>query len=261
MGQIIGGAAKPKRCNLNKLSQLGTPAAGEYILVSSDNSMNAAGQGNFDCYIVGNGTKAATELELKIIADFVYGRKTNKTTLQEFYWLAGVSDANHPLGGINYIASNQGYAVSNFIDVHNAHKISFISLKGTGNNTVRYYAGYAFYDSNKNALSGHKTTITRTYEVEAAEVEIPSGAYYFRYTTDINTEGCNEYTIWKRYDVAHGLNIVDNTVDGGSEHALSAEQGKILNNRAAIDTVPLSTPVLKTSAFINALISDASYGC
>ena len=67
MGQIIGSAAKPKRCNLNKLSQLGTPAAGEYILVSSDNSMNAAGQGNFDAYVVGNGRTAATALELKSI--------------------------------------------------------------------------------------------------------------------------------------------------------------------------------------------------
>lgn len=64
MGQIIGGAAKPKRCNLSKLSQLGTPAAGEHILVSSDNSMNAAGQGYFDSYIIGNGTTAATELTL-----------------------------------------------------------------------------------------------------------------------------------------------------------------------------------------------------
>lgn len=67
MGQIIGGAAKPKRCNLNKLPQLGIPAAGEYILVSSDNSMNAGGQGNFDCYIEGNGRDAATALELKNI--------------------------------------------------------------------------------------------------------------------------------------------------------------------------------------------------
>lgn len=64
MGQIVSSAAKPKRCNLNKLSQLGTPAAGEYILVSSDNSMNAAGQGYFDAYIVGEGNKAATALEL-----------------------------------------------------------------------------------------------------------------------------------------------------------------------------------------------------
>lgn len=69
MGQIIGGAAKPKRCNLNKLSQLGTPAAGEYILVSSDNSMNAAGQGNFDCYIEGDGTTAAAALQLHYIND------------------------------------------------------------------------------------------------------------------------------------------------------------------------------------------------
>lgn len=67
MGQIVSAAAKPKRCNLNQLSQVPTPAAGEYILVSSDNSMNAAGQGNFDCYIEGDGQKAATELELKEI--------------------------------------------------------------------------------------------------------------------------------------------------------------------------------------------------
>lgn len=64
MGQIIGGAAKPKRCNLNQLSQVPTPASGEHILVSSDNSMNAAGQGYFDSYIIGNGTTAATALEL-----------------------------------------------------------------------------------------------------------------------------------------------------------------------------------------------------
>ena len=67
MGQIVGGAAKPKRCNLNKLSQLETPAAGEYILVSSDNSMNADGQGDFDCYIVGDGRTAANLLELQFI--------------------------------------------------------------------------------------------------------------------------------------------------------------------------------------------------
>lgn len=67
MGQIVSGAAKPKRCNIQSLSQLGIPAAGEFILVSSDNSMNAAGQGNFDCYIIGSGITAASALELKKI--------------------------------------------------------------------------------------------------------------------------------------------------------------------------------------------------
>ena len=67
MGQIIGSAAKPKRCNANQLSQVPTPAAGEHILVSSDNSMNAVGQGNFDAYVVGDGNKAATALPLQRI--------------------------------------------------------------------------------------------------------------------------------------------------------------------------------------------------
>ncbi len=67
MGQIVSAAAKPKRCNKNQLSQRGVLAAGLHVLVSSDNSMNAAGQGNFDCYIVGDGTTAATALELKQI--------------------------------------------------------------------------------------------------------------------------------------------------------------------------------------------------
>lgn len=67
MGQIIGSAAKPMRCNLNKLSQLGILSAGEYVLIATDSSMNAAGQGNFDAYIEGNGTSDATELPIKYI--------------------------------------------------------------------------------------------------------------------------------------------------------------------------------------------------
>lgn len=72
MGQIIGGAAKPKRCNISQMSNTGTGGcanlvldAGEYMLVSSDNSMTAAGQGGFDCCIEGDGTKAVKDLILK----------------------------------------------------------------------------------------------------------------------------------------------------------------------------------------------------
>ena len=64
MGQIVSGKSRPKRCNIIHLSQLETPAAGEHILVSSDNSMNEAGQGYFDCYIVGDGTTAPTALKV-----------------------------------------------------------------------------------------------------------------------------------------------------------------------------------------------------
>ena len=98
MGQIISSAAKPKRCNISQLSQLGTPAAGEHILVSSDNSMNANGQGNFDAYVVGDGTTAATELELKQIEDVLdemtLHQSTNlfdisQSTSGAYYWNNG----------------------------------------------------------------------------------------------------------------------------------------------------------------------------
>ena len=69
MGQIVGLKAKPKRCNLNALGSVPTPAAGEYILVSYDNSMTADGQGNFDRYIIGDGRTATTALELKYLDD------------------------------------------------------------------------------------------------------------------------------------------------------------------------------------------------
>lgn len=69
MGQIVSAAAKPKRCNANKLQLLGVLPAGEHVLVSSDNSMNEAGQGHFDCYIVGDNVKRANTLTRHHIAE------------------------------------------------------------------------------------------------------------------------------------------------------------------------------------------------
>jgi|GEM_PF-4399967 len=71
MGQIVSSAAKPKRCNANQLNQVPTPAAGEHILVSSDNSMNAAGQGNFDCYIEGDGKNSLASFALKSLRNVI----------------------------------------------------------------------------------------------------------------------------------------------------------------------------------------------
>ena len=69
MGQIVGLNAKCKRANLNALGSIPTPANGELILVSSDNSMTADGQGNFDCYIVGDNVKRANTLTRHHIAE------------------------------------------------------------------------------------------------------------------------------------------------------------------------------------------------
>lgn len=107
MGQIIGSAAKPKRCNANQLSQVPTPAAGEHILVSSDNSMNAAGQGNFDCYIVGDGQTAATALELKNDAFL----ESHKPYTKAYTFDDGVS-----LTGLNY-KTNDAVVGAKFTDI------------------------------------------------------------------------------------------------------------------------------------------------
>lgn len=69
MGQIAGKYDFLSRVNLKDLSTIPTPKAGEHILVSSNNSMNAAGQGNFDCYIVGDERTAATALVLHPLAN------------------------------------------------------------------------------------------------------------------------------------------------------------------------------------------------
>ncbi len=134
MGQIIGGAAKPKRCNLNKLSQLGTPAAGEYILVSSDNSMNAAGQGDFDAYVVGDGHTAATELPLK---------KTYANDVD-----------NEPTAGSDNLVKSGGVANAIWylpLDFANNLEVGSITLRTTGwsyvdnSDRVRTKAGYTIH--------------------------------------------------------------------------------------------------------------------
>jgi hypothetical protein len=78
MGQIRGKNAHIDACNIRSLSSFGTPAAGQHILVSTDNSATADGQGNFDAYVVGNGKTAATALELhkfkaEELEDLLYG--------------------------------------------------------------------------------------------------------------------------------------------------------------------------------------------
>lgn len=172
MGQIIGGAAKPKRCNLNKLSQLGIPAAGEYILVSSDNSMNAAGQGNFDSYIEGDGTKAATALEL-------HKFKAEELDLQ----LNGQS-ANYTSGyrlnnsdGQLIVSNDSG--TSDFVPYTGGDVFWRYITPGQGTSLM------CFYDSNKNYISGAywpgKTGQTERTIPSSEITRYAAGAAYARF--------------------------------------------------------------------------------
>lgn len=69
MGQIRGKKAHVSACNIRSLSSFGIPYAGMHILVSTDNSAMADGNGDFDAYVVGDGVTKAEDLELKQIID------------------------------------------------------------------------------------------------------------------------------------------------------------------------------------------------
>lgn len=169
MGQIIGGAAKPKRCNLNQLSQVPTPAAGEHILVSSDNSMNAAGQGNFDCYIVGNGTKAATELERHPIGT---EKKISNTYSNSYSNSGGINYPYTLKAGSTYAITNTGSNYSIRVFSHNGSSVVETFATLAAGNTIEftpsvdgvylriYYDGAgSFYIEEKNTIDDRLNTI------------------------------------------------------------------------------------------------------
>lgn len=77
MAQIIGRAAKPKRANINGLTEdsllyNSILDEGEYLLLSSDNSMSITGEGRFDKYVVGDGSTMVKDLivrDIDVIGD------------------------------------------------------------------------------------------------------------------------------------------------------------------------------------------------
>lgn len=158
MGQIVGLNAKPKRCNLNQLSQLETPAAGEHILVSSDNSMNAAGQGNFDCYIVGDGTKTAPNLPLLEIKNTNLFDKLNVGELG----FRLIFNSYISLSGV--ITTYNGWSRTDYINVSFFSELKFASTTQSAYNV--------FYDENKAKISSF-TLINGT-----KTINVPSNACY-----------------------------------------------------------------------------------
>lgn len=183
MGQIVSSAAKPKRCNANQLSQVPTPAAGEHILVSSDNSMNAAGQGNFDCYIVGDGTTAATALPLHYINPELYDAQEVHVDMA-FGAIGWADGAIGSLGNTSYLYTPTPIQVakSMAIEIHNPtqHSLSWVRyfyyLDGT------LVSKGTIINATSNALLTHNIIYDGTFN----EVRInASGASAFSSSEDV----------------------------------------------------------------------------
>lgn len=178
-----------------------------------------------------------------------------KAEIFECYYVSAYSTTQ---GVVKYIGAS-GYYVTDYIDVHDALKVTFPSLKGTSNSSVRSdQAGYAFYNVNKEVVSCAATVTATSWTTGTTEVEIPNGAYYIRFTT-YGQEQCL-YTLWNKRHVLNSSDVVDNLDDGGSDVPLSAEQGKVLNGKTAIDEVDVVADTYADSKVINAKVSDTTFG-
>ncbi len=163
MGQIVGGAAKPKRCNLNKLSQLGTPAAGEHILVSSDNSMNAAGQGNFDSYVKGNGTTAAENLVRYSINRIFFSGK----------------NIGYVKAGDGKNTNDSGWRHSEYVPFEDDLTLNNIYIANTGGTAV----GLCVYDAYKNYIGYVSATTSGWQNTFTLQKSNYPNAHYIRFST------------------------------------------------------------------------------
>lgn len=162
MGQIRGKNAHIDACNLRSLSSFGTPAAGQHILVSTDNSAMQNGQGNFDCYIVGNGTTAAMGLELKRIEPTI-GVTTGLNIYDGNGSVSGqyVTDAIVPLDPTQtqLVLSTKGKNAAYFYNTF------FIDATGTENAATHASQGYSSDEGRMGKL-----------------FNIPSGSKYFKFS-------------------------------------------------------------------------------
>ena len=231
MGQIVGLNAKCKRANLNALSLVPTPAAGEHILVSSDNSMNAAGQGNFDCYIEGDGQKAAAALELKKISLDINDVRDLYIDKYTYLDLENVS----------------GWKNNNAVNLIAGHTYN-VTITNSGSGVLTYFRAYDGDGTQSQPLSIPNSRVTGIFTTEyTPEVDIVKVDFYSGSAGRCVITEANANKVLLTHD-----DIVDNLNEGGTDVPLSAEQGKELNKDVSIFnkyTIPLSHGTINNSRY------------
>ena len=240
MGQIIGRTAKPDACNLRSLSSFGIPAAGQHILVSTDNSAMRNGQGNFDAYVVGDGHTAATELPLQyiekdareikeaIVDYFIICRKENFSGWGYGVYSTGTTD--YPLtAGVTYelIWDNSAKIYFRWWDENNTQNTPINNRAVTGPFIYEF-----------------------TPEVNVVKWNVSSSVTN---TFTIRVKNLNRSVILKG-------DIVNNLTSGGEDAPLSAEQGKELNEGISVlnqQSVPLNQGAINNKGYLTSTLVDA----
>lgn len=163
MGQIANEKSVINRANIRQLADTSAsglanyvPATGEVILISSDNSMSSAGQGNFDSYIEGDGTTAARYLPIHCERNELLKRQVPAMTMAA----AGMGnnwETKLTIDGTGLVtssgATNTTYVVSYFTKPMAKGSVVHFDGRNTNNRTMKL--GWTRTDpSTLNSLEG-----------------------------------------------------------------------------------------------------------
>lgn len=140
---------------------------------------------------------------------------------------ASSSSANYG-NAVNH--TDNAYKVTDFINVSNAVKISNCKVVSkSANSNVYGHAGYVFYDSDKQPISGVVTASNGKFATEIIEINVPDEAVYFRTSTNhssssflltLEFESVDNSLVASKKDIA----IIDNTpTEGNTDHTISSD--------------------------------------
>lgn len=262
MGQIVSKAAKPKRCNV--LALKGSLANvvldnGEHMLVSTDNSMGANGQGNFTGYVVGDGVTKCGALPLHSIDDAKpsQGEGDVLAGSETKYWINAKSD--DPNYGQQVSHTDASYSVTDYIDVSQFYAISIYALYHCWAEGIYNKGGYCWYNENKEVIGGAVIITAGSFESKWFEnIPVPVGAKYIRYT--FATNNANNYVFFGNSQILTKSSVVNNLTEGGADVPLSAEQGVALAGLLPSQAIDVTMERGTAVQWLNADSEDADFG-
>ena len=165
MGQIVGTFSDIYRCNIAAIQTGGSKAntvlgAGEVWLVNSLNALSSAFSGDCDSYIMGDGTHAASALQVRFLYPELY--KGGVVNVPFHFGVIGAADGTVYSGNTDYLYSDAIPITSDTeLTIHNPTQksLGWIRIFFYNNNTFVRYVGI------KNSPSSD-STYTYTAQVD-----------------------------------------------------------------------------------------------
>lgn len=199
MGQIVGTSAKVKRCNLNAIQTNGSQystvlADGEYMLVCSDNTMTSDGNGIFDAYVVGDGTKTCGALDIIPITGSISLTREQTLSTQElltFFGNIGQTVKKYYNAWTNGYNVGTSYAVGGTFSPGNINANSNYGSQGRHTyievvEGEKYYVGTLFVGGSNNI---HYAVTDKDYTILSMHKRGGGGSIRFSGTIEIPTNG------------------------------------------------------------------------